>query len=103
MNSVELTLDDTPENVLGRISAPAEVRRVPSEEVAGPVVEKVPILRVARAPAPRDRIAGEIHVDAAAPRLLHELRVGSSRVLVAAGDRLSAVLGVRHAHHHRQK
>ena len=70
MNIVQLAVGEAPENVLDRVASPTEVGGIPTEEVPGPVGEELPVLRIARAPAARDGVALEVHVDTASPRFL---------------------------------
>ena len=65
IHAVELAVLQAPEHVLRLVRAPAEVRGVPAREVLLPVGEEVLVLRVARAPAARDRVAHEVDVDLA--------------------------------------
>ena len=87
LNAVQLAVGQPPQDVLHGIAAPPEVGRVPAEEVAPPVVEELAILRLARAPAPRDRVALEVDVDPATPGFLDELFVRDLRVAVASCHR----------------
>src|SRR5262249_56316145 len=92
---IELAVLQAPEDVLDGVAAPAKVGGVPPEEVAAPVVEKVPILRVACAPAPRNRVAFEVDVDTAPLGLLDELRVGNLRIAVGSRYRPISAIGRR--------
>ncbi len=77
-DAVHFPVADAPENALRRVAAPAEVGGVPAEKGLPPVLEQARI--VERAPAPRDRIAEQVHVDAALPGLFEQLRVRLQRV-----------------------
>src|SRR5207247_4686266 len=85
VDAVELTVLEPPQDVLRLVGAPSEIGSVPAEEILRPVREELRI--VGGAPAPRDRVADKINVDAALPRLVDELRVRGERVLVDARRR----------------
>jgi len=70
--------------MLGLVRSPPEIRGVPAEEVLSPIREQIWI--VGRAPAADDRIAREIHVDAASARFVDQLSVGFEGVLVRPGS-----------------
>src|SRR5439155_5908736 len=80
VDAVELAVLEPPEDVLRLVAAPSEIGGVPAEEILRPVREEIRI--VGRAPAPRNRVAGEVDVDAALLRFVDELRVRAERALV---------------------
>jgi hypothetical protein len=82
MDAVQLALLEAPQDVLCLVGAPPEIGRVPAEEVLRPVCEQRRI--VCRAPPTCNRVALEVHVDAAGLRLGQQLLVGGHRVLIAA-------------------
>src|SRR5690606_21470065 len=84
LHTIELAIPKTPEHVLRAVAAPREVGGVPSREAIAPLGEEVRI--VGGAPAPRDRIADEVHVDLALLRLGEQLLVRDSRILIATLD-----------------
>ena len=76
------------------VGAPAEVGRVPAAKVRAPVGKQLRV--VGRAPAPNDRVADEVDVDAARLRLVEQLRVrrhGSWRRFGAPACRLETAPG----------
>ena len=85
VHGVQLTVVQPPQHVLRRVAAPAEVGGVPADQLLPPVAEQVRV--VGGSPAPGDRVAGEIDIDATAPRLLDQLRVCRDGVLVRASHR----------------
>src|SRR6185295_8494394 len=84
VDAVEFTIFEAPQDVLNGVGAPAEIRRVPTEEVLFPVGEHVRIIR--GAPAADDGVAFEVDVDTALARLFQELRVRGQGVLIGAGN-----------------
>src|SRR6185436_9004740 len=92
------------EDVLNVVTSPSEVRRIPSEETARPVIEKLAIGGVAGPPTPGDRVSLEVDVDAAAAGFVEMLRVRDAGVLVGSRDGLATVLcgPDRDANHHEQ-
>ena len=67
---IQLSLVETPENVLRGVATPAEVGSVPAKEILPPVHQKLAVLFVAGSPTPRDRVAFEIDVYASTPGFL---------------------------------
>ena len=75
---VKLAVVETPQDVFHAVRAPAEVRRVPPEEIRPPVLEQLRI--VERAPPADDGVAGEIEIDAPLRLLPQQCRVRELRV-----------------------
>ncbi len=87
IDAIELAVLQPPQDVLDAVGAPAEVRRVPSEEVLLPVLQQLRI--VGGAPAPRDGVAFEIDVDARPAWLCREVpRAPSGNSCPCSRDRL---------------
>ena len=61
IDAIEFAVFETPEDVLDAVGAPAEIARVPAEEVLRPVFEELGI--VGGAPAAGDGVAFEVDVD----------------------------------------
>src|SRR5262249_54248833 len=86
IDALTFPIIQAPQNVLDGVGAPAEIRRIPSEEVFSPIGEQFRI--VGRAPTTRDGIALEVDIDAAFLSFFKQLGVSSHRILVRTGYRL---------------
>ena len=82
VNFIEFPVLQTPQHVFDQVSAPAEIGRVPAEEICVPVREQFRV--VGRAPPPRDRVADEINVNAPFPGFFDQLLVGNLRIPVGS-------------------
>ena len=82
---IELAVLEAPQDVLRLVAGPAEVGGASAEEILFPVCEKLGI--VGRSPAPHDRVADEIDVDAAFGRFRDELLVDGLRDGIRARSR----------------
>ena len=78
IDSVQLAVLQAPEDILGSITAPAKVSRVPAEEILFPVGEQIGIID--GAPPSCDRVAFEVNVDPGLLRLREQLGMGDQRV-----------------------
>ena len=76
VDAVQFAVFQAPQDVLHGVGAPAEIGRIPAEEILLPVGQQLGV--VGCAPAARDRVALEIDVDAALVGLLEQLSVRSA-------------------------
>jgi hypothetical protein len=77
-----------PQDVLGLVGAPAEVRGIPAAEILVPVFEQRLVVRIRCAPAARDGVAEEIQIDLALGFLLQQGFVRQMRDFVEPAARL---------------
>src|SRR6185437_3336574 len=90
IDAIELTLGQTPENVLSRVATPAEITGIPAEKVLFPVGEQSLVAGIGSAPTARDGIAFEINTNVTGVRLLQEVLVTEQRVGIGARTGLIA-------------
>ena len=79
---------EPPQDIAGRVAAPTEVGRVPTEKILPPIRQHRRVRRVGRPPPPRDRVANEIQIDPPPLRLLDQLRMSQLRVRISPRNRL---------------
>src|SRR5205085_5172850 len=86
IDSIQLAVLQTPQDVLRPIGTPSEISRVPAEEILLPIGEQVGV--VDGAPSSCDRVTFKVDVDPAMLRLPEQLRMSDQRVRVGSEDRL---------------